>query len=274
MLKVTVDVTKQNEGHTVCARSDASAWPIPEGGGGVRPILFIVAALAIASPAPAQERDSELTFRETRKMLHEYGRCVVKREQALASQAISRNVDNGELLRRYDRLIVGKCLPIGFATVAQVRFKGDQYRYALADALIRKELASAPAPDLETVAQLDHSDPGAPPTQFSPRGKRLSQSKYQEAIRGHQQAQAFTYLSRYGECVVRVNPAAARALLLTDPETPGEAAQFSAMQTALGTCLPENQTRGFGKLALRGTIAVNYYRLALAARQQPAGAPR
>ena len=240
----------------------------------MRPILFAVAAVAIATTAPAQNRDSELNFRETRTMLHQYGRCVVKLEQALASQAISRNVDNGELLRRYDRLIVGKCLPMGYATVAKVQFKGDQYRYALADALVRKELAAAPAPDLETVPQLDHRDPGLPPTISSASGKRLSEKKFQEALRGHEQAQAFTYLSRYGECVVRVNPAAARALLLTDPETPGEAAQFNAMQTALGTCLPENQTRGFGKLALRGTIAVNYYRLALAARQQPAGAPR
>ena len=77
--------------------------------------------------------------------------------------------------------------------------------------------------------------------------------------------QGFSYLSRYGECVVRADPAGSRALLAAKPETPEEASRFAALRLALATCLPEGHTLEFGKLALRGTIAVNYYRLAKAA---------
>jgi hypothetical protein len=54
------------------------------------------------------------------------------------------------------------------------------------------------------------------------------------------------------------------------PNSPEEASQFAAMQQSLGACLPAGQQLKFGKLDLRGTIAVNYYRLAKAA----AGAAR
>ena len=49
---------------------------------------------------------------------------------------------------------------------------------------------------------------------------------------------------------------------MTTPGSAQETAQFGAMTTAFATCLPEGQTLAFGKLALRGTVAINYYRLA------------
>ena len=145
----------------------------------------------------------------------------------------------------------------------KVRFTGDHFRYALADALVRRQLAALPAPALDAVPRLTHHEP-TEPLRTDKKGKPLSAKKYQQALDNYKEAQAFAYLSRYGECVVRVNPAAARALLLTEPTSAAETAQFSAMSTALGNCLPEGQSLAFGKLALRGTIAINYYRLAKA----------
>lgn len=84
-------------------------------------------------------------------------------------------------------------------------------------------------------------------------------------MKGFDEAQSFWVLGKYGECVVRTNPAAAKALLLTRVETSGEARAFDALRQALGECLPEGKTLAFGKLVLRGTIAVNYYRVAHAA---------
>jgi hypothetical protein len=74
--------------------------------------------------------------------------------------------------------------------------------------------------------------------------------------------------------VVRVNPAAARTLLLTRPESAEEKAAFATMNLAFATCLPEGVTMSFGKTALRGTVAMNYYRLAKAAPAAPAVAPK
>jgi hypothetical protein len=227
--------------------------------------FLIAASVAAAVPGVAQKRNTDLPAAEVRTILHQYGQCVVKREPALAAEAIIRNVDE-ELARKYGSLIIGACLPQRPGTSAVARLTGDQYRYALADALVRRELATVPVPNLDSVPMLGHRDPGTAPSRVSATGKRLSERKFEEASRRHRQASADSYLSRYGECVVRVDPAAARGLLLTDPETAEERARFAAMQTAFGTCLPENQTLNFGKLALRGTIALNYYRLAKAPR--------
>ena len=71
---------------------------------------------------------------------------------------------------------------------------------------------------------------------------------------------------------MRVDPQGAKALLLTDPVTDGEAAAFNALGTALGTCIAPGKSLNFGKAALRGSIAINYYRLAVAARSAPATA--
>lgn len=220
--------------------------------------------LAAAAPAP----HSDMTTRQTRLLIEAYGECVVKRQERRASEALLANVDNGTLMRNYPQLLDGSCVPVSRGQVVRVKFEGDQYRYALADALVRKELASFPPPTLDSVPQLDHREPSEP-NRTDASGRPVSLRKYQKALLDYQQRKAFSVLSLYGECVVRANPAAARALLMADPESPAEAAQFAAIRNSLAACLPEGMTLSFGKLPLRGTIAVNYYRLGKAALGQP-----
>ena len=226
--------------------------------------IFALAVIAVAASAA---QDSDLSAKETLLLVHKYGECIVDRQQKRASEAILNNVTNTELIRRYSRLIDGHCLPKQRGGVLKARFQGDQYRYALADALVRKEFSIAPALNLDAVPRLYHRDAGLAPSPIGPNGKPLKDSEYRKLVEKYEQDQAFTYMSRFGECVVRVNPAAARALLLTEAATPKEDAQFAALHTALGTCLPEGRTLELGKQALRGTIAINYYRLAKAASQ-------
>lgn len=225
-------------------------------------VLLAAATLAAAAEPPK----SDFPASEVRRLVHEYGRCIVKRHPERASEAILSNVAGATFARDYSRLIDGACMPRQGRAGLQARFQGDQFRYALADALVQRELAGLPAPVLEPVPLLDHRDPGEPPSRLDSKGRPLSAAKYQAALEGYDRAKGFTYLSRYGECVVRMDTAASRALLLTEPASPQEGEQFTALNRALGTCLPEGATMRFGRLALRGTIAINYYRLATAAR--------
>jgi hypothetical protein len=236
-------------------------------------LAFMIAA-AVAAPT-TKDRESDYSAVETRKLVWDYAQCVIRgQQQPRASDAILANVGNDELLHKYPSLIDGKCLPVRAGAVIKARFQGDQFRYALADALVRKELASAPALDFEPLPLLDHRLPFEP-ARFDKTGRPLKAKAYEEAVEGYERAKAFAFISRYGECVVRTDPSAARSLLLTDPGTAQEAQQFASMTNALGTCLREGETLSFGKLALRGTIAINYYRLTKAALQQPAsGAAR
>jgi hypothetical protein len=77
---------------------------------------------------------------------------------------------------------------------------------------------------------------------------------------------AYAFLSHYGECIVRADTAGAKALLLATPDSADEAARFAALGPSLSRCLPEGTTLRFGKVTLRGSVAINYYRLAYAAR--------
>jgi hypothetical protein len=231
------------------------------GAGGLS-FLALVAGAAAAAAAPADE--SDLSLKETRRLLQDYGMCIVKGRHAAASRAILANVSNRELMNHYSALIDGNCLPRQPGMVLKVRFTGDQYRYALADALVRSEFAAG-APDISAVPPLTHRDPGSPPNQVLPNGKLMNARKFAALVANYQEGQALQFVSVFGECTVRKNPAGARALILTKPDTPAETAAFSALGEALATCLPEGRTLSFGRVALRGTLAINYYRLAKAA---------
>lgn len=233
------------------------------------------------TPLSRSEEQRDFTTKETRLLVHSYARCVVGRRYARASEGLLRNVDNRTLIREYPSLIDSDCLSdqkrirndMRMGTV-RMSFEGDLYRYALADALVNRELASVPAPDLSAVAKLDHRMPGAEPQRVSASGKKLSRRKYDEAMKDYRAAVAYSYLSFYGECVVRTAPSDARALLLTVPDSPEEKQRFDALRPAFAACLSEGTSLRFGRTALRGTIAINYYRLARAAMGAPSSIVR
>lgn len=234
--------------------------------------VLAAALLWAAAPTPLQALQQEFSTKETRALTHAYAKCVVDRQAKKASEALLENADNGTILRKYRQLINGECLARQTKQTSQMKFGGDLYRYALADALVARELAAAPAPELGAVPRLEHRDPGEAPSQTTKSGKRLGKEKYEEALKNYRQSASFSYVSRYGECVVRVAPAGAKALLLTVPDSAEENARFRELGTALATCLPPGETLRFGRVVLRGTIAINYYRLAHAARRMGARA--
>jgi hypothetical protein len=228
--------------------------------------LGIVALAAIAAaPAGAQrQQKSDVSPKETRLMMHDYAKCVVARQRPKASEALLANVDNATLLRRYPSLIVGQCLKGPRFATTRMSFAGDLYRYALADALVNREFALAPAPNFAEIAPLVHREAEPKPDPAKLRGV-----DYDAALTRHGESGAFRFLSVYGECIVRADSANSKALLTTQPESVGEAARFTALQPAFARCMPEGNTVRFGKVALRGSIAVNYYRLAHAAAGTP-----
>jgi hypothetical protein len=224
-------------------------------------LLLALAAVQVPMGLPDNARN--IPAKQVRALVADYGDCIVKREAARASAAILAGLGSNELLDRYPQLMQESCLHNRLGERVEVRFAGDQYRFAIADALVRQELAQVPPPILDDVAPLDHRGPAAPPTTDA-KGRPLQGRALEQAMRSYEVDRAAHYMWRYGECVVRLDPAAAKALLLTEPASPEEGAQFAAMGAALDTCLGEGRTLEFGKAALRGTIAVNYYRLAKA----------
>ena len=232
--------------------------------------ILAVAASAAAVAAP-QSGDSDLSTKEIRAVVHAYAKCVIERRPALAAEAIQRNVSNAILYKSYPKLIDGGCLKSSPHEQLTARFGGDLYRYALADALVNRDLARFSGNDFSALPKLDHRVPGEAPTRITAKGKKLSAKQYDEAVKSYDEERSFAYLSMYGECVVRIAPLQAQALLLTRPDSPEESVRFRSLSPALSSCLPEGATLKFGKVTLRGTIAINYYRLAMAARAAATG---
>jgi hypothetical protein len=231
-------------------------------------MLLLLTAMTLQSEF---EHATELSTKKTRAVVHAYAQCIVNRQPGKAAEAIVRNVDNATLLRSYPKLMNGDCLTLGSSGSMQARFGGDLYRYALADALVGRDLATFSGNDFSAVPKLAHRAPGEPPARINAKGKKLGGRKYDAAVASHEEAKSLAYVSAYGECVARTAPAAAQALLLSEPDSAEETARFRALSPALAGCLPAGATLRFGKVTLRGTIATNYYRLAMAARLAATG---
>lgn len=78
-------------------------------------------------------------------------------------------------------------------------------------------------------------------------------------------------MARIGECSVRQDPAAAHALVVALPMSPGELAALKGLRPALSACVPAGSTITLETGYVRGVLARIYWRLADEARLQPAG---
>lgn len=227
-------------------------------------ISILVVALAAQTFTPDS---GDVSVVKSRQFVRDYALCVVKKQPAEANTAVLSTVDNKTLMKAYPKVIQPDCLDGSIGTMA---FAGDLYRYALADALIQKENVAQPLIIPAQVEPLTHFTPGPPPSATDTKGRTISKKKYAASMRGYATDIAYSQVSRFGECVVRANPSGALNVLKTESTTDAEATAMVALRPVLSACLPKGETLQLTKEVLRGTIALNYYRLSKAPRLQEA----
>lgn len=247
--------------------------------------LAALAALATAGAAQAPDKEVRLGSRlpvkidkrareaaQVREVHQRFGDCVVKKHYAEAVAYLLNHPtvdDNDREGRKLVRVLAdGPCLvaaaDIGPGGVVMT-LPGDTMRYALSDTLVRRELTGAPLADLDRVARLAH--PTLDPNNFEPKpGKKASAKELAELAANRGKEQARIYLAQFGECVVRLDPVKAHALLMTPVNSPAESAAFAALTPRLGECVLAGRTLQLNKSVVRGTVAYGYYRLAKAPR--------
>lgn len=204
---------------------------------------------------------------ETRRVAAKYADCVVRKKPAKAALAVLDLVPNKAIIKNYKDLIDRDCFLKASRTAfeARLRFPNDHLRYALADALVRKEFPTAPAMDVVNIAPLWHEQFDAA-AYLPPPGKKRSAKKQALWNEYALETQASIFISKFGECVVRANQKQTHALLLTEPASDAERAVLKNLAPVLGDCLPAGQSFRANQSMIRGTIAINYYRLAKAPR--------
>jgi hypothetical protein len=145
---------------------------------------------------------------------------------------------------------------------ARLAMPGDFLRYALAEALIARQQVQPPA-NLDAVPPLSQRthDPAA----FVPRaGQKLSNEQRQYYERAAMTDRIEIFASQFGECVVRADPGHSQRLFVTEPSSKDEAVVLATLKPAMRGCLPAGEQVRINMAMARGTIALNYYRLAKA----------
>ena len=238
---------------------------------------MIGAAQSAAKPADTARREvplgsrlarrvetDEWDDRKVRQVQSEFGECVIKKHFDVARHfVLTPDLEKAEWRKDVKRIADGYCLVAATneAGSVEMRFPADTMRYALADSLVRREFSAGPLPSIKDAAplvqpQLDEDD-------YRPEwGEKVKKAKLEDMAEARSKRLGVIFLAHFGECVVRADPVRSHALLMTQPDTPQEGAAFEALSPALGPCVTAGQSLKFSKPTLRGTIAMNYYRLA------------
>jgi hypothetical protein len=205
------------------------------------------------------------TFKEdkTKQVLADFASCVVKKQRALASQFVldRTTLDFG---KKYKPLADGNCLidvtGTYFAEVG-LTMGGETMRFALAEALVRGELATIDPAKLANAARLQI--PLLTAADYEPKVDRQYREADLKALEGRRNKdQLALIMYRFGECAVRAAPQNARALLQAPANSDAEGTAFQSMMPAFSACLEKGSQFKLNRSVLRGTIAFSYYSLA------------
>ena len=227
--------------------------------------FLLLAASALQFPSDYE--DAGLTDLQNRQLGYDFGRCVVDSRAKRAARVIVENLSNSEIIRNHSILFDGDCLveawPHNGQGGMQMKLPGDLMRYSLADALVEREFAAGLPSEISTRPPLAHDTVNL--AEFEPKpGKKLKKAQLEELATRKASAVRFNYLARFGECIVRTNPSGSHRLIMQKPGSRDERAAFVALQPAFNNCLDTGQTFSANFTVLRGTVALNAYRLARA----------
>lgn len=249
-------------------------------------MLSLLSAALLAAAPPASQPDepgkrsvetgSRLAKRvdstdrdqlEVRKIQTQYGNCVVKKQyEAARNFVLTPNLEGRDWTRAVQKVSDAYCLVAASSSYgSKMTFPSDTMRYTLGEALVRREFPSGSPPSLKDAGPI--LQPVFDASKFVPEpGKKTKQKELDELAERRLEQQGKVYLAQFGECVVRAETGNSYALLMAEPGSAQEISAFNSLKPALSECLIAGHTLSFSKASLRGTIAMNFYRLAHAPR--------
>lgn len=221
---------------------------------------FAAAAVAQENPygggtrLPQRPETIDRGVHEARVVLQQFARCTVKARADDVQKYLLADVPQKEIAKLREKVLETNCIQaaIGPDDVA-LTLIGLTLQGALAEEMLTKQGLLAQPIDVRAVAPLHHSD-------LDPDDLKKADAS------GRERMLAEDYLFRFGECVVRADVSGSYALLRTQVDSSDEAAAFGRLMPAFGGCVERNRKLTGDKIAIRATIAYNYYRLGSAPR--------
>jgi hypothetical protein len=223
--------------------------------------VFVVFAAA-ASTDDMSKADSRLVMRD-------FANCMANSHSNDARAFVTLD-PSVPLTGQQTQLLHGDCMPrVSLATIPAVMgahtpaiaMKGGRsaYRYALAEALLLRAYPRSMPVVGADAAQLAH--PSLADSSPEPPKWRWGATEWADQVK-HSQQDALA--SAFGECVVRSSPDESWALLKTEVGSAAEDAAIKPLVRPMAACLGKTGAMARGKFAIRGTIALNFYRLTMA----------
>ncbi len=226
---------------------------------------FILTCLAVTVCATAQAATAPTArkMKQVREVTDNYADCVVRENARKAREFVGNNLSEDVVNRQFRSLNDGTCLSSSSnGRIAQVTFPSPHFRYAIARAIVRADYGSKGMSTFNAVPALVYDAVPVLDETKLPAGKR----KAEKLRQGYSQAAAALLLSQFGECAVRSNPEAARALIVSKENFPERLAAIAGVKPVLGGCLTQG-TLKLNTFNLIGALAVGYVRLAYQAGQ-------
>lgn len=230
-------------------------------------------ALVCALTGPAIAAAKRNSAVEGRKAAYEFAECTMKRNGRLASRIVLEQLRNSEIMDENRLLISGDCVPAGGWTM-EMRFPELHLQYALATVMVQSD-PTLTITEPSSIAPLKHRGIDEAEYRSKP-GKQVSEKRAAELLENRNEALVRVALSLIGECVVRAAPAKSEALVRSEVAGAAEAAALRSILPDLQGCILAGKQFNFSREMLRGTVAMNFYRLAKAPRvpAPAAGAPK
>ena len=227
------------------------------------PPWLVLCASAATAAAPENTQ-------EWRDYTNAYAQCMVWRHHQPAAALILNDVDDETAKSKYTEIFSVNYLLANFeCNNLNIRPGSDfilnlnELRFALAKQLVLQDLTNFNKSDFSDVPALSHR-----PAQSLDALKRLTglaaQSQAEKLDKIRQGDVALVWLAYFGECVARHDPANTKAWLFSKSASRDEAGILQALSPSFSACLTEGQKINFNREMLRGAVAVNFYRLAMA----------
>jgi hypothetical protein len=230
-------------------------------------ILLLGSAVVIGSRAYAEpmlgSRGELLDY------VHAYAGCTVRYSHKRARELVLSNVADDQMERDFKDIYVSSplvwvsgCRELVIRDGVAFRLQSGMYRAALAEALIVSELKDAPIAGLSLRAPLQHWLPEGEASLAQRLAATSDDGKRAKIESEHKAEISKIWLAVYGECVVRKDSDGSWGWAMSKSGSRDEEMAIARLKPALGDCLTSGSTLNFPKDILRGTIAINYYRLA------------
>lgn len=231
---------------------------------------LVLAGLSMASGSAACAEPAPGLRGEQLEYVQSYAKCKVRDNRGSAQKLVLSNVSDERMAHDFSDIYVKEpmayvraCRELVIRDGVAFRLQPDMFRAAIAEELVTSEMKS-PIASLADRAPLQHWQPESDSALAERLAKASNGNAKARAQSEHDAANATVWLSVYGECVVRKDAAGAWSWIVAKPGSPAEASAIAQLKPSLGECLTAGEALNFSKDILRGTIAVNYYRLAKA----------